>query len=167
MIKLPATQRVRDFFAAHGNPIEIREFPAGTRTAQQAAEAVNAPLGSIVKSLVFIAGERVVLALVAGDQRGDAIRIAQQIGAPEARIANADEVRIHTGFVIGGVPPAAHPEKLETLVDETLLRFKTVWAAAGTPHAVFEIETRRLIELTQGRVVDIAEVNQNEGQHHA
>jgi len=80
-------------------------------------------------------------------------------GAANARIANADEVRAQTSFVIGGVPPAAHPERLETLVDESLLRFKTVWAAAGTPHAVFEIETARLIELTQGRVSDIVEVN--------
>lgn len=158
MFKKPATERVRDYFLTHGIEIEIREFPAGTRTAQQAADAVSAPLGSIVKSLVFVAGDKVVLALVAGDRRGDAAKIAQIIGAANSRIANADEVRRHTSFVIGGVPPAAHPEKLETLVDESLLRFKTVWAAAGTPHAVFEIETARLIQLTQGRVTDIVEI---------
>jgi len=159
MNKTPATERVRDFFLAHDIEIEIKEFPAGTRTAQQAADAVKAPLGSIVKSLVFMAGEKVVLALVAGDRRGDAEKIAKIVSAANARIANADEVRAQTSFVIGGVPPAAHPRKLETLVDESLLRFKTVWAAAGTPHAVFEIETTRLIELTQGRVSDIVEVD--------
>ena len=154
-----SVERVRDYFSARGIEIEIKEFPAGTRTAQQAADAVNAPLGSIVKSLVFIAGDRVVLALVAGDRRADAAKIAQIVGTANARIANADEVRAHTSFVIGGVPPAGHPEKLETLVDQSLLRFKTVWAAAGTPNAVFALETARLIELTQGRVSDIAEVN--------
>lgn len=160
MLKKPATERVRDFFFTHGIEIEIKEFPTGTRTAPQAAEAVGAPLGSIVKSLVFVAGDHVVLALVAGDRRGDAAKIAQIVGVSNARIANADEVRRHTGFVIGGVPPAAHPDKLDTLVDETLLRFKTVWAAAGTPHAVFVIETASLIRLTQGRVTDIVEIGQ-------
>lgn len=120
---------------------------------------MNAPLGSIVKSLVFIAGEQVVLALIAGDRRGDAANIALAIGAANARIANADEVRAHTSFVIGGVPPAAHPEKLETLVDESLLRFNTVWAAAGTPNTVFEIEMQKLIGLTEGRVTDITETS--------
>lgn len=157
MSKQSATERVRGFFAERRVDIEIKEFPAGTRTAQQAADAVQAPLGSIVKSLVFMAGEQVVLALVAGDRRGDAVKIARLIGATEARIANADEVRAHTSFVIGGVPPAGHPEKLTTLVDESLLRFKTVWAAAGTPHAVFQIETHRLIEITQAKIADITE----------
>jgi prolyl-tRNA editing enzyme YbaK/EbsC (Cys-tRNA(Pro) deacylase) len=147
--------RVREFFSSRDIPIEIKEFPAGTRTAQQAADAVNAPLGSIVKSLMFLAGEKAVLALVAGDQRGDAAKIARLIGAAEARIANADQVRARTSYVIGGVPPVAHSEKLETLVDQSLLRFKTVWAAAGSPNAVFEIETAKLIELSGGRVADI------------
>ena len=156
-----SVDRVRDYFSTCNVSIAIKEFPAGTRTAQQAADAVNAPLGSIVKSLVFIAGDKAVLALVAGDRRADAAKIARQIGAAEARIANADEVRAHTSHVIGGVPPVAHPEKLETLVDESLLRFKTVWAAAGTPHAVFEIDMQKLIELTQGRVTDITEAADN------
>ena len=155
-MKSSSPDRVREFFSARGIEIHIQEFPAGTRTAQQAADAVNAPLGSIVKSLVFIVNDRAILALVAGDRRADAAKIARLAGATNARIANADEVRAHTSFVIGGVPPAAHPEKLETLVDASLLRFKTVWAAAGTPNAVFEIETQKLLELVGGRVENIA-----------
>lgn len=157
MSKQPATERVRGFFAERGVDIEIKEFPTGTRTAQQAADAVQAPLGSIVKSLLFIADKQAVLALVAGDRRGDAVKIARLIGAEIAYIANADEVRAHTSFVIGGVPPAGHPEKLATLADDSLLRFKTVWAAAGTPHAVFQIETHRLIEITQAKIAGITE----------
>ena len=156
-MKSSSPDRVREYFSARGTEIHIKEFPAGTRTARQAADAVNAPLGSIVKSLVFIVEQQVILALVAGDQRADAAKIAQQGGATNARIANADEVRTHTSFVIGGVPPAGHPAKLETLVDESLFRFKSVWAAAGTPHAVFEIETRKLIVLTEGKIADITE----------
>jgi prolyl-tRNA editing enzyme YbaK/EbsC (Cys-tRNA(Pro) deacylase) len=158
MAKQSATERVREFFSPHGIKIDIKEFPAGTRTAQQAADAVGAPLGSIVKSLVFIADEnRPVLALVAGDRRADADKVAQLVGATKARIANANEVRAYTSFVIGGVPPVAHPEKLETFLDESLLRFNTVWAAAGTPHAVFKIELQILLQLVAGRVENISQ----------
>ncbi len=152
--------RVRDFLKAHDLKLEIKELPSSTRTAQLAADAVSAPLGSIVKSLVFIADDKVVLALVSGDQRADAVKIARFVGASNARIAKAEEVREHTGYAIGGVPPIAHDAHCETLIDETLLRFKTVWAAAGTPNAVFEIETSKLIELTEGQVGDVV-VEQN------
>ena len=150
-----SVDRVRDYFAQRGLAIEVKELDASTRTAQLAADAVGTPLGSIVKSLVFIADEQTTLALVAGDQRADADKIAREIGADNARIANADQVRARTSFAIGGVPPVAHPDKLNTLVDRTLLRFDRVWAAAGAPNAIFEIELKKLLELTQGRVADI------------
>ena len=148
-------ERVQDFFAQRKVAIEIKAFPAGTRTAQQAADAVGTPLGSIVKSLVFIADTKPILALIAGDRRADAMKIARLVGATNARIANANEVREQTGYAIGGVPPIAHDAQLETLIDKTLLRFKTVWAAAGTPSAVFEIETQTLFDLIKGRVENI------------
>ncbi|MBI5302327.1 MAG: YbaK/EbsC family protein [Chloroflexi bacterium] len=150
-----SVDRVRDYFIQRQLPIEVLELPISARTAQLAADAVNTPLGSIVKSLIFIADTRAILALVAGDQRADANKIAQCAGATRAQIANAEQVRAHSSYAIGGVPPVAHPAQLETLVDETLLRFARVWAAAGAPNALFEIELKLLLELTHGRVADI------------
>ncbi len=151
-----SVDRVRTFFAERGAHITVQELDASTRTAQLAADAVGAPLGSIVKSLVFIADDdRTVLALVAGDQRADSAKIAQAAGTQSARMANGSQVRARTTFAIGGVPPVAHETPLETLVDESLLRFETVWAAAGAPNALFAIDTKLLLELTHGRVTDI------------
>ena len=151
-----SVDRVREYFTQHNLPIDVKELAASTRTAQLAADAVGAPLGSIVKSLVFITSDdRTILALVAGDQRGDAEKIARCVGASSARMANGEEVRARTSFAIGGVPPIAHETPLETRIDQTLLRFDTVWAAAGSPFALFAIETKILLELTQGRVADI------------
>jgi prolyl-tRNA editing enzyme YbaK/EbsC (Cys-tRNA(Pro) deacylase) len=150
-----SVDRVRAYFVQRGIPIEVKELPSSTRTAQLAADAVGTSLGSIVKSLVFVADGRSVLALVAGDQRADPAKIARHAGAQAARIANADEVRAATSYAIGGVPPVAHSQPLATLIDRTLLRFDTVWAAAGAPNAVFKIEMKKLVELTQGRIEDI------------
>ncbi len=150
-----SVDRVRDYFVQRGITIDIKELPSSTRTAQLAADAVGTALGSIVKSLVFVADGRSVLALVAGDMRADPDKIARHTHTQSAHIANANEVRAATSYAIGGVPPVAHTQPLETLVDQTLLRFDKVWAAAGAPNAVFEIEMKKLLELTQGRVEDI------------
>ncbi len=148
-------ERVREFLQENDLKVEIRELPASTRTAQLAADAVGASLGSIVKSLVFIADGRPILVLVSGDHRADVKKIAGLVDARSVRIASANEVREQTSYAIGGVPPIAHDASFETLIDETLLRFKTVWAAAGTPNAVFEIDTSKLIELTGGKLGDV------------
>ena len=151
-----SVDRVREYFNQRNLPIEVKELAASTRTAQLAADAVGTPLGSIVKSLIFItADDRTILALVAGDQRGDAEKIASCVNSPSARMANGEEVRARTSYAIGGVPPVAHTVPMETLVDQTLLRFEIVWAAAGSPFALFAIDLKTLIELTQGRVADI------------
>ena len=150
-----SVNRVRDYIAQHGIETEVKELPASTRTAQLAADAVGCELGAIVKSLVFVADGRSILALVAGDRRADPAKIAREQNASAARIANADEVRAATSYAIGGVPPFAHSQPLDTLIDQSLLRFDRVWAAAGSPNAVFEIETKTLLELTRGRVTDI------------
>ncbi len=153
-----SVDRVREFFAQRDLTIEVKELAASTRTAQLAADAVGAPLGSIVKSLIFIADDdRTILALVAGDQRADPAKIARRVGAQTARIATGEEVRARTSYAIGGVPPVAHVTPLETLIDDTLLRFETVWAAAGAPNALFAISTKTLLELTRGRVDEIVE----------
>jgi prolyl-tRNA editing enzyme YbaK/EbsC (Cys-tRNA(Pro) deacylase) len=150
--------RVRNYFREKGLATEIRELPGSTRTARLAAEAVGSQLGQIVKSLVFIDAEgRTILALVAGDRRADPDRIARAVNSASARIANAEQVRARTGFAIGGVAPVAHingPVAV-TLMDKSLLRFETLWAAAGAPNAVFPIDREKLLELTQARVEDI------------
>ena len=117
----------------HGLHVEVEELAQSTRTAAEAAAAVGAEVGQIVKSLVFT-GEAGApfLVLCAGDRRVDTDRLG---GVP----ASAEEVRTATGFAIGGVPPLGHDRPLRTVVDESLRRFDTVWCAAGTPHAVFAV----------------------------
>ena len=138
-----SVDRVREYFAQRGIPVNVQELSASTRTAQLAADAVGTPLGSIVKSLVFITDDdRTVLALIAGDRRADVARVACAAHAQSVRMANGDQVRARTSYAIGGVPPVAHPQPLETLVDRTLLRFTQLWAAAGAPNALFAIETQ-------------------------
>jgi prolyl-tRNA editing enzyme YbaK/EbsC (Cys-tRNA(Pro) deacylase) len=126
----------------------VQELEASTRTAEEAAAAVGADVGQIVKSLVFVDGEGPVLCLCAGDRRVDVARLGA--GARQAR---ADEVREATGFAIGGVPPLGHDRPLRTVVDPSLRRFATVWCAAGTPRAVFEVDTERLIAAIPGAEV--------------
>lgn len=145
---------VADAAAALGLDIEIREFPAGTRTAEDAARAIGVSVGQIVKSLIFEVGGEVVVALVSGPNRLDERRLAAATGDPEAVVARADAavVREATGFPIGGVPPFAHPRALATFIDEDLLAFDVVWAAAGTPRHVFALTPDDLVRATGGRV---------------
>ena len=139
-----------------GLVIEVVRFPAGTRTAEDAARAVGCRVGQIVKSLVFVVDGDPVVALVSGADRLDPARLAAAMQATHVRRAEGDEVREATGFSIGGVPPLGHPKPLRTLVDEDLLGYEVVWAAAGTPHAVFPIEPKELARLAGGRVVRLA-----------
>mgnify|MGYP005833984661 FL=1 len=154
---MSSVERVQEYLTRHGVGSRVVELDKSTRTAPMAAEAIGTELGSIVKSLVFVADGEAVLALVAGDRRADLLKLAQELGASEVRIASAEEVREKTGFAIGGVPPIGHYSPLPTLIDRSLKRFKTVYAAAGSPRAIFPIEFDKLLQLTQGRVADITE----------
>jgi prolyl-tRNA editing enzyme YbaK/EbsC (Cys-tRNA(Pro) deacylase) len=126
-----------------GIDAQVRELPDSTRTAPEAAAAVGCPLGAIVKSLVFRAGDTPLVALVSGDRRADEARLAELAGAPLER-ADADYVREATGYAIGGVPPLGHRVPHPTVMDEGLWRFEEVWAAAGTPRCVFPVAPARL-----------------------
>src|SRR4051812_9784060 len=132
--------------AEAGLEVDARSFPAGTRTARDAAAAIGVEVGQIVKSLVFArpGSGRALLVLVSGSNQADESRLAQEAGEPVAR-ADADFVRAATGFSIGGVAPVGHPAPLETLIDEDLLRYGCVWAAAGTPTDVFPIAPDDLV----------------------
>ena len=160
-------EQVRQALSASGLDAGlVRELPADTSTAESAAQAVSAPQGSIVKSLIFVADDQTVLAdntpllvLVAGDQRADVKRLRAMLGISKRRlrIARPPQVLEHTGFEVGGVPPVGHKKPIRTLVDSTLARFDPVWAAAGSANAVFPISFDRLVRITGGEVVDLVE----------
>jgi prolyl-tRNA editing enzyme YbaK/EbsC (Cys-tRNA(Pro) deacylase) len=139
-----------------GLRLQVVELPGSTRTALEAAQAVGCQVGQIVKSLVFKSkhSERPILVLASGQNRVDEKRIEALIAEPLGK-ADADFVRQHTGFVIGGVPPVGHLEKLATFIDQDLLEFDELWAAAGTPHAVFRLKPAELVQMTAGQVADI------------
>jgi len=152
-----ATDRVRAALAAHGVACDVVEFPQGTRSAADAARAIGTTLGQIVKSLVFLADGRPVLVLTSGRNRVDTGKLARVTGAARVERADADRVRAVTGFAIGGVPPVGHPAPLETFVDEDLLGYHVVFAAAGTPTAIFPIAPADLVRITGGRTGDVAQ----------
>ena len=151
-----SARKVRDALAAAGGTYAVQELPASTRSAQQAADSIGCRLSQIVKSLVFrgATSGRPWLLLVSGANRVDEQLLAQVTGESIAK-ADARFVRQHTGFAIGGVPPVGHPEPLATLIDEDLLQHEELWAAAGTPNAVFPLPAADLVRLTGGQVVAV------------
>jgi prolyl-tRNA editing enzyme YbaK/EbsC (Cys-tRNA(Pro) deacylase) len=146
--------RFEAWASERGLELDIRRFPAGTRTAEDAARAIGCDVAQIVKSLVFTAGGRPVVALVSGANRLDPQRLEALAGGAVER-AGAEAVRGATGFSIGGVPPFGHATELPVYVDRDLLRFDVIWAAAGTPDTVFPISTVRLLELSGGEAADL------------
>lgn len=155
--KTRSADRVRAFLEAHGLADGLVVFEQSTKTAQMAADAMGCDLGQIVKSLVFVVdGIQPVVALVAGDRRGDGDAIAREMGGQRADLADAETVRAATGYAIGGVCPFDLPEDLPVLVDESLLRYEVVYPAGGTPDSMVRMSRERLIELTGGRVSAIA-----------
>jgi len=148
---------VQQALQALGFALEVVELPDSTRTAAEAAQAVGCQVGQIVKSLVFKAkrSQRPVLVVASGANRVNEKAIEALIGEPFGR-ADADFVRQRTGFAIGGVPPVGHSERLETFIDEDLLQHAEIWAAAGTPNAVFRLTPGDLARMTGGRVVKIS-----------
>jgi prolyl-tRNA editing enzyme YbaK/EbsC (Cys-tRNA(Pro) deacylase) len=151
----PNAERVAAAARALGFELDLREFPEGTRTAEDAARAIGGEVGQIVKSLVFTLDGELVMALVSGSNRLDEARLAATLGGVEVGRADADGVRAATGYAIGGVPPFGHPSALPTAIDEDLLTFDVVWAAAGTPRDVFPIAPAELVRLTGGRVASL------------
>ncbi len=135
----PTARKVQERLAARGLDVEVQVLPGSTRTAQDAAEACGCEIGQIVKSLIFLRDDEPVIVLCAGDRHVDekGLRLVR---------ADADTARESTGFAVGGVPPLGHDRELPTIVDESLRRYDTIWAAAGTPNAVFSVQTDALLE---------------------
>jgi prolyl-tRNA editing enzyme YbaK/EbsC (Cys-tRNA(Pro) deacylase) len=152
----PAAQRVQDALRAKGLDCTVRHMDRTTRTAEQAAVTCGCAVGQIVKSLVFRGARsgNAYLLLVSGKNRVNEERVAAHIGEALAR-PDAQYVREATGFAIGGIPPLGHATPLATFMDEALLAYDVVWAAAGTPDAVFPIAPAQLAEATAATVITV------------
>jgi prolyl-tRNA editing enzyme YbaK/EbsC (Cys-tRNA(Pro) deacylase) len=151
-----SARKVQAALQALGLPCQVIELPASTRTAPEAAQAVGCQVGQIVKSLVFRTqnSRQAVLVLVSGSNRVNENRLADLLGEAVVK-AEADFVREQSGFAIGGVPPVGHSRPLPTYIDEDLLQYAEVWAAAGTPHAVFKLDPHELPRITGGKVIKV------------
>jgi len=152
-----ANERFVEAARGLGMEPEYQTYPDGTRTAVDAAAAVGCDVGQIVKSLVFMGDDKPVLALTSGANRVDTKLLAAAAGVAKIRQANADQAREATGFAIGGTPPFGHPSSLVTLIDQDLLAWPTVWAAAGTPDTCFPITPDRLVEVANAQPAVFAE----------
>jgi prolyl-tRNA editing enzyme YbaK/EbsC (Cys-tRNA(Pro) deacylase) len=152
----PTARQVQTALEKQGFSAQVQELPESTRTAAQAALAAGCEVGQIVKSLVFRgrATGRPVLVETSGANRVSELKLAGLVGEP-TEMADPAFVREHTGFSIGGVPPLAHRHPILTLVDEDLLLYRTIWAAAGTPNAIFELTPSDLIRMTHGIVASV------------
>lgn len=153
----PATRRVQAALADAGIDATIVRVDPSARTAEGAAAAVDAAVGQIVKSLVFLSGDVPLLALVSGANRLDIGKLAAITGAPITR-ADADAVRAATGYAIGGIPPLGHQTALPVYCDRDLLRYDVVWAAAGTPDTVFAVAPQGLVDAVAAQVCDLAAI---------
>lgn len=151
-----SAQRVQEALEALGLSLQVVELPQSTRSAAEAAASIGCGVEQIAKSLVFRTRmtKRPVLVIASGTNRVDEKRVGEMLGEPLER-ADADFVRQHTGFAIGGVPPVGHLERLETFVDEDLLQHGEIWAAAGNPNAVFRLVPSVLERMTGGRVTRV------------
>jgi prolyl-tRNA editing enzyme YbaK/EbsC (Cys-tRNA(Pro) deacylase) len=152
-----AARRVQDALEAAGLPCRVVELPASTRTARDAAAAIGCRVEEIAKTVVFRRQDRdeAVVVIASGGSRVDEARVGSAVGAP-VRQAEPDFVREATGYAIGGVPPLGHEQPLLTLVDAALMVYELVWAAAGTPNAVFALTPRQLVDAAGGTVADLA-----------
>jgi Cys-tRNA(Pro) deacylase len=148
----PHAQKVQVALRTLGFPHEVIELSQTTRSAAEAAQAIGCKVEEIAKSLIF-KGKRTnkaILVIASGPNRVSEKKIGELLSEP-VKMADADFVRQKTGFTIGGVPPIAHRERLETIIDEDLLQFEEIWAAAGTPNAVFRLSPADLTRMTDGR----------------
>jgi prolyl-tRNA editing enzyme YbaK/EbsC (Cys-tRNA(Pro) deacylase) len=152
----PSAQKIQNLLNSLGYAYTVIEHTESTRTAQEAADRAGCELGQIVKSLIFRgkSSGKPILVLTSGANRVDEKRISRYAEETIGR-ADADFVRTVTGFAIGGVPPIGHAEKMETYLDEDFLSYQTIWAAAGTPNAIFELKTEDLQKMTNGKIVQV------------
>ena len=150
-------KRAKEALKKFKSEIKVIELEQTARTANDAANSLNTEVGSIVKSLLFRNEENFLLCLVSGDKRCSLNKLKKIFNSKDLSMASPDEVKDQTGYTIGGVSPVGHKNKLEILVDESLNRFKNLYAAAGHPNCIFKINFDELLNLTNGKVKDIVE----------
>ena len=150
-------KRAKEALKKFNSEIKVIELERTARTANDAANSLNTEVGSIVKSLLFRNEENFLLCLVSGDKRCSLNKLKKIFNSKDLSMASPDEVKDQTGYTIGGVSPVGHKNKLEILVDESLNRFKNLYAAAGHPNCIFKINFDELLNLTNGKVKDIVE----------
>jgi prolyl-tRNA editing enzyme YbaK/EbsC (Cys-tRNA(Pro) deacylase) len=153
----PSAKKFQEALQALGFELIVVELPDSTRTSMEAAQAIGCQVGQIAKSLVFKGkrSERPLLVVASGANRVNEKIIEALISEPLGK-ADPDFVRLHTGYTIGGVPPVGHAEPLLTYIDQDLLHYHEIWAAAGTPNAVFRLAPTDLVRMTGGDVIQIA-----------
>ena len=153
-----SAKRVQKFLSARGYTFEVKELPSSTRTAKEAANSIGCTLPQIAKSLVFREKntDRPIIVIASGSNRDEVKKIQQSVGLVLGK-ADANFVKDRVGYAIGGIPPVGHNEPLETLLDIGLKNHTTIWAAAGTPFAVFQLKPFDLESLTKGRWIDLSE----------
>jgi len=153
-----SANRVQDFLLEKGFSFEVKELPSSTRTAQEAADSIGCAVAQIAKSLVFREKETnlPVLVIASGSNQVDLAKIEKETGLKLGK-ADGNYVKERVGYAIGGVPPVGHNEPLETILDTALKKYEIIWAAAGTPIAVFQLKPADLEPLTNGRWLDLSE----------
>jgi Cys-tRNA(Pro) deacylase len=151
-----SAQKVQEALQARGLTCEVVQMQSTTRTAEDAARAVGCEVGQIVKSLIFMGkkSQRPIMVVASGANRVNEKRLGRQISEP-IKMANAEFVREMTGFAIGGVPPLGHRHPITVFIDEDLLAYEEIWAAAGTPHAVVKLTPDELKMVTNGKVISV------------
>jgi prolyl-tRNA editing enzyme YbaK/EbsC (Cys-tRNA(Pro) deacylase) len=151
-------RKVQDALSKFGVPCKVVELPGSTRTSKEAAEAVGCKVEQIAKSILFRGKQsgKPILVVASGSNRIDEKKLRDLVSEPVKK-ADADFVREQTGFVIGGVPPVGHVKPLDIFIDQDLFEYDEIWAAAGTPHAVFKLTSTELAKITAGKVVDISQ----------
>ena len=154
-----SAKRVQDFLFAKGFSFEVKELPGSTRTAQEAADSIGCAVAQIAKSLVFSEKKTglPILVIASGSNRVDLAKIEKTTGLKLGR-ADGKYVKERVGYAIGGIPPVGHNESLETILDTDLKKYEVIWAAAGTPFAVFQLKPAELESLTNGRWIDLSEL---------
>ena len=157
LLNKESVKKVQGFITQFDPKLKVLVLGTTARTAKDAAESLGCEVGAIVKSLVFKADNTFLICLVAGDKRCSLNKLKKIISKKDVCMANADEVKVNTGFSIGGVAPVAHSKKLNILIDQSLSRFENVFAAAGHPNSIFKIKYNQLVQMTRGEVKEIIE----------
>ena len=150
-------KRVQELISKFDSKLKVIVLNTTARTAKDAATSLKCEVGAIVKSLLFKADDTFLICLVPGDKRCSLNKLKKILNKKDVRMANADEVKANTGFSIGGVAPIAHLKKLNILIDQSLSRFESVFAAAGHPNSIFKIKYDQLVQMTKGEVKEITE----------